>query len=214
MRLVIFGPPAVGKGTQAVRLSAAHAIPHLSTGEMLRAAIAQETSVGKRAKVIMEKGGLVPDAVVVKIVAARTAEADCNGGFILDGFPRTLAQAKAFDRVLRSRRQAVDLVIVIEADEAALVSRVETRANEARARGEKVRADDDPDVFKKRLITYKAETAPVLPYYDRQGKIRTIDGMKPVDDVTAQIERVLQSRHRPKGWLRRWFGSRAAVAAG
>ena len=207
MRLVIFGPPAVGKGTQAQRLSTAHAILHLSTGDMLRAAIAQGSRIGKRAKAIMDKGGLVPDDIVVKIVEARTAEADCQTGFILDGFPRTLRQAKAFDRVLKARKLALDMVIVIEADEAALIQRVENRANEARANGKPVRADDDPEVFKKRLKTYKAETAPVLPYYRRQGKIRTIDGMKPIDEVSALIERALKEPPRSPSWFQRWFAA-------
>lgn len=207
MRLVIFGPPAVGKGTQAARLSAAHTIPHLSTGEMLRAAIAQGSRIGKRAKAIMDKGGLVPDRIVVKIVEARTAEADCEGGFILDGFPRTLQQAKAFDRVLKARKLALDAVIVIEADEAQLIKRVENRANEARAAGKPVRSDDDPEVFKERLKTYHAQTAPVLPYYRRQNKIRTVDGMQPIDEVTAQIERALQGPPPRRSWFQRLFGS-------
>lgn len=201
MRLVLFGPPAVGKGTQASRLSAAHGIPHLSTGEMLRAAIAQGSRVGKKAKSIMDKGGLVPDNVVVKIVSARTTEADCASGFILDDFPRTVGQAKAFDRVLKSRKLALDHVIVIEADEGALIRRVENRANEARAKGQPVRSDDDPEVFKKRLKTYQAETAPVLPYYARQGKVRKIDGMKPIDEVTAQIEAALAAPPPRKNWI-------------
>jgi adenylate kinase len=209
--LIIFGPPAVGKGTQAARLSSAHAIPHLSTGEMLRAAIAQGSRIGKRAKAIMDKGGLVPDDVVVKIVDARTLEADCASGFILDGFPRTLRQAKAFDRILKRRKLGLDAVIVIEADEAALIKRVENRANEARAQGKPVRSDDDPEVFKQRLKTYHAETAPVLPYYRRQKKIRTIDGMQPIDDVTAQIERALAEPPK-RSWFQFFFASSGAPA--
>lgn len=205
MRLVLFGPPAVGKGTQASRLSSTHGVPHLSTGEMLRAAIAQGSRIGKKAKAIMDKGGLVPDSVVVKIVSERTTEADCAAGFILDGFPRTVGQAKAFDRVLKGRRLALDHVIVIEADEAALIQRVENRANEAREAGKPVRSDDDPEVFKKRLKTYKAETAPVLPYYARQGKVRKVDGMKPIDEVTAQIEAALSAPPPRKSWLWRLF---------
>lgn len=206
MRLVIFGPPAVGKGTHAARVSATYGIPHLSTGDMLRAAIAQGSRVGARAKAIMAKGRLVPDPIVLEIVSARTAEADCAQGFILDGFPRTLRQAKAFDRVLRSRKLVLDHVIAIEADEAVLVQRVINRANEARAAGKPVRPDDDPEVFRKRLKVYRAETAPVLPYYRRKGKIRMIDGMKSVDDVAAQIDAALTASPPRKFWLWRWLG--------
>lgn len=207
MRLVIFGPPAVGKGTHAARISDTYGIPHLSTGEMLRAAIAQGSRVGQRAKAIMAKGGLVPDAIVVKIVSERTMQPDCGTGFILDGFPRTLRQARAFDRVLRSRKLALDHVIALEAEEAALVQRVVNRANEARAAGKPVRPDDDPDVFRKRLKVYRAETAPVLPHYQRQGKIRTIDGMKSVDEVAAAIDAAIKAPPTPrKGWLRWLFG--------
>ena len=206
MRLVIFGPPAVGKGTHAARVSATCGIPHLSTGDMLRAAIAQGSRVGARAKAIMAKGRLVPDPIVLEIVSARTAEADCAQGFILDGFPRTLRQAKAFDRVLRSRKLVLDHVIAIEADEAVLVQRVINRANEARAAGKPVRPDDDPEVFRKRLKVYRAETAPVLPYYRRKGKIRMIDGMKSVDDVAVQIDAALTASPPRKFWLWRWLG--------
>src|SRR5260221_4250025 len=178
MILILFGPPAAGKGTQAARLKAKHAIAHLSTGDMLRAAIAQGTEVGKRAKAIMDKGDLVPDEVVVGIIGDRISQDDCKKGFVLDGFPRTVNQAKALDALLKERKLGVDVVIVIEVDEAALIKRVETRANEARAKSEPVRPDDDPETFKKRLAVYKAETAPVLPYYDAQGKIKRVDGMK------------------------------------
>ena len=206
MRLVIFGPPAVGKGTHAARVSATYGIPHLSTGDMLRAAIEQGSRVGVRAKAIMAKGRLVPDPIVLEIVSARTAQEDCAQGFILDGFPRTLRQAKAFDRVLRSRKLVLDHVIAIEADEAVLVQRVIKRANEARAAGKPVRPDDDPEVFRKRLKVYRAETAPVLPYYRRRGKIRTIDGMKSVDEVAAQIDAALTAPPPRKFWLWRWLG--------
>ncbi len=201
MILILFGPPAAGKGTQAARLKAKHGIGHLSTGDMLRAAIAQGTEVGKRAKAIMDKGDLVPDEVVVGIIGDRIKQDDCKKGFVLDGFPRTVNQATALDALLRERNLGVDVVIVIEVDEAALVKRVETRANEARVKGEPVRPDDDPETFKKRLGVYKAETAPVLPYYEAQGKIKRVDGMKPIDNVTAQIEGVLKGTKPRKSWF-------------
>src|SRR5262249_28120225 len=150
---------------------------------------------------IMDKGGLVPDEVVVGIIGDRIKQPDCKNGFILDGFPRTVNQAKALDELLKGRTLAVDLVVVIEVDEAALIKRVENRANEARKKGEPVRADDDPETFKKRLGVYKAETAPVLPYYEAQGKIRKVDGMKSIDEVTTQIETVVKAAKPRKGWF-------------
>jgi adenylate kinase len=201
MILILFGPPAAGKGTQAARLKTKHQIAHLSTGDMLRAAIAQGTEVGKRAKAIMDKGDLVPDEVVVGIIGDRINEPDCKNGFILDGFPRTVNQAKALDTMLKGRKLGVDVVIVIDVDEEALVKRVENRASQAKAKGEPVRADDDPETFKKRLAVYRAETAPVLPYYDAQGKTKRVDGMKSIDEVTAQIEDVIKAAKPRKGWF-------------
>ena len=201
MILILFGPPAAGKGTQATRLKEAHKIAHLSTGDMLRAAIAHGTEVGKRAKAIMDKGDLVPDEVVVGIIGDRINEPDCKNGFILDGFPRTVNQAKALDEMLKGRKLGVDVVIVVEVDEAALIKRVENRASEARKKGEPVRADDDPETFKKRLAVYRAETAPVLPYYDTQGKTKRVDGMKSIDEVTAQIEAIIKAAKPRKGWF-------------
>jgi len=201
MILILFGPPAAGKGTQATRLKEAHKIAHLSTGDMLRAAIAHGTEVGKRAKAIMDKGDLVPDEVVVGIIGDRINEPDCKNGFILDGFPRTVNQAKALDEMLKGRKLGVDVVIVVEVDEAALIKRVENRASEARKKGEPVRADDDPETFKKRLAVYRAETAPVLPYYDAQGKTKRVDGMKSIDEVTAQIEAIIKAAKPRKGWF-------------
>jgi adenylate kinase len=191
MIVVLFGPPAAGKGTQAKRIHEKYVIAHLSTGDMLRAAIAAGTEVGRKAKAIMDKGHLVPDEIVVGIIAERIEAPDCKNGFVLDGFPRTVNQAKTLDDMLKGKGRAVDVVIVMEVDEAALIKRVETRAAEARAKGEPVRADDDPETFKKRLGVYKAETAPILPHYEGQGKIRRVDGMKPIAEVAAQIDAVL-----------------------
>ncbi|MFN9164320.1 MAG: adenylate kinase [Alphaproteobacteria bacterium] len=202
MILVLFGPPASGKGTQAARIKVRHGIAHLSTGDMLRAAIAEGTEIGKKAKAIMDEGKLVPDDVVIGIIADRITQADCTKGFVLDGFPRTLNQASALDAMLKAKSLSVTHVIVMDVDEAELIKRVENRAAEARRTGEPVRADDDPETFKKRLGVYKAETAPILPYYEKQGKVRHVDGMKPLDEVTAQIDAVLTGPAPRKSWFR------------
>jgi adenylate kinase len=201
MIVVLFGPPASGKGTQAARIKAKYAIAHLSTGDMLRAAIAEGTEIGKKAKAIMDSGKLVPDEIVVGIIAERITQADCSKGFVLDGFPRTVNQAKELDTMLEAKSLSVTHVIVMDVNEAELIKRVENRAAEARRKGEPVRPDDDPETFKKRLGVYKAETAPILPYYEKQGKIRHVDGMKPVDEVTTQIDAVLSKPAPKKGWL-------------
>jgi adenylate kinase len=205
MIVVLFGPPASGKGTQAKRIHEKYGVAHLSTGDMLRAAIAQGTEIGKKAKSIMDQGKLVPDEVVVGIIADRIVQPDCAKGFVLDGFPRTVNQAKALDDMLTGKKLAVDHVIVMEVNEAELIKRVENRAAEAKKKGEPVRPDDDPETFKKRLGVYKAETAPILPYYDAQGKIRRVDGMKSIDEVTAQIDAVLAGGKRGKSGLFKWL---------
>jgi adenylate kinase len=196
MIVVLFGPPAAGKGTQAKRIHEKYGIAHLSTGDMLRAAIAQGTEIGKKAKAIMDKGGLVPDEIVVGIIAERIVAPDCAKGFVLDGFPRTVNQAKALDDMLKGKKLGVDHVVVMEVNEAELIKRVENRADEARKKGEPVRSDDDPETFKKRLGVYKAETAPILPYYKDQAKVRPVNGMKSIDEVTAQIDAVLGGGNR------------------
>jgi adenylate kinase len=203
MILILFGPPAAGKGTQAARIKEKYGLAHLSTGDMLRAAIAAGTEVGKRAKAIMDSGKLVPDEVVIGIIADRIGMDDCKRGFILDGFPRTVAQAEALDRLLDGRKIAVDVVLEIKVDEAALIKRVENRAAEARKAGQPVRPDDDPETFKKRLKVYRDETAPVLPYYLAQSKVRQIDGMQTMDAVTAQIDAVLKDVGKKRGFLSR-----------
>ena len=191
MIVVLFGPPAAGKGTQAKRIHERYGVAHLSTGDMLRAAIAQGTDVGKRAKAIMDRGDLVPDEVVIGIIAERMQDKDCAKGVVFDGFPRTVGQAKALDEMLASKKQAVQHVVVMDVDQVQLTKRVENRAAEARAKGEPVRKDDDPAVFKDRLSVYNRDTAPILPYYEGQGKIRRVDGMQTIDQVTAQIDKVL-----------------------
>jgi adenylate kinase len=205
MIVVLFGPPAAGKGTQAKRIHEKYGVAHLSTGDMLRAAIAQGTEIGKKAKSIMDQGKLVPDEVVVGIIADRIVQVDCAKGFVLDGFPRTVNQAKALDDMLEGKKLAVDHVIVMEVNEAELIKRVENRAAEAKKKGEPVRPDDDPETFKKRLAVYKAETAPILPYYEAQGKIRRVDGMMSIDEVTAQIDAVLTGGKQGKPGLFKWL---------
>jgi adenylate kinase len=187
MRLILLGPPGAGKGTQAQRLVAKHKIVQLSTGDMLRAAVAAGTPVGLRAKSIMDAGQLVPDEVVVAIIADRIDEADARNGFVLDGFPRTVPQAEALDKLLAERGLKLDAVIELKVDEGILVKRIETRVAEMTARGEPLRKDDNPEVLKGRLAAYRAQTAPLAGYYDAKGMLRGVDGMAPIDDVTAAL---------------------------
>jgi adenylate kinase len=191
MRLILLGPPGAGKGTQAQRLVAKHRIVQLSTGDMLRAAVAAGSAVGLRAKSIMEAGQLVPDEVVVAIIADRIDQPDARRGFVLDGFPRTVPQAEALDGLLSQRGLKLDGVIELKVDEGILLKRIETRVAEMTARGEKLRADDNPDVLRGRLAAYRAQTAPLADHYSRKGMLKTVDGMAPIDDVTAAIDRHL-----------------------
>lgn len=192
MRLILLGPPGAGKGTQAQRLVTKHGIVQLSTGDMLRAAVAAGTPVGQRAKAIMDRGELVPDAVVVAIIADRIDQADASRGFVLDGFPRTVPQAQALDRLLAERGLKLDGVIELKVDEGILLKRIETRVAAMTARGEKVRADDNPDVLKDRLQAYRAQTAPLTAFYAGKGQLKTVDGMAPIDAVTAAIDGLLK----------------------
>jgi adenylate kinase len=191
MRIILLGPPGAGKGTQAVRLVERLEIPQLSTGDMLRAAVAAGTPVGLKAKAVMDRGDLVSDDIVVGIIADRIEEQDAKGGFILDGFPRTVAQAEAFDRMLADKGLKLDSVIEFKVNEAELVERIVRRAKDTEARGEPVRKDDNPEVFKTRLDAYRNQTAPLSAYYERTGMLKTVDGMKPIDDVTQAIKEIL-----------------------
>jgi adenylate kinase len=199
MRLILLGPPGAGKGTQAERLSQRHRIARLSTGDMLRAAVAAATPIGVKAKDIMARGELVPDPVVIAIIADRIKEPDASRGFILDGFPRTVAQAEALERLLAQRGIKLDGVIELKVDEGILVRRIETRVGEARARGETVRADDDPEVLKQRLAAYRAQTAPLTGHYRDKGLLKTVDGMASIDEVSEAIGRVVKGSARPAG---------------
>ncbi|MBD3846339.1 adenylate kinase [Bosea sp. OAE752] len=196
MRLIFLGPPGAGKGTQAARIVAKHGIPQLSTGDMLRAAVAAGTPVGQKAKAVMDAGGLVSDEIVIGIVADRIEEPDAKTGFILDGFPRTLAQAEALDEMLAGKGLKLDAVLELKVDQTKLVDRIVRRAEEARAAGQPVRKDDDPEVFKTRLEAYNRDTAVVAPYYEKRGQLTPIDGMQAIDDVSAAIESALSETAR------------------
>jgi len=191
MRLILLGPPGAGKGTQAQRLVEKHGIPQLSTGDMLRAAVKAGTEVGKRAKAVMDAGELVSDAIVNAIVAERIDQADCAGGFILDGYPRTLAQADAVEAMLAERGLKLDTVIELVVDDKALVGRIVQRARDAEAAGQPVRKDDNPAVVPERLREYYKKTAPLVGYYYAKGMLTQLDGMASIDTVTGEIDKVL-----------------------
>ena len=191
MRLILLGPPGAGKGTQAQRLVARYNIVQLSTGEMLRAAVAAGTPVGLQAKEIMASGSLVPDEVVIGIISDRLDQPDMKNGFILDGFPRTVPQAEALDELLKAKQIKLDAVVELRVNESALLQRVETRVAEMRARGEEVRVDDTPEVLANRLAQYRSLTEPLIHYYSEQRKLLTVDGMMTIEQVTQEIGRIL-----------------------
>jgi adenylate kinase len=193
MRLILLGPPGAGKGTQAQRLVETYGIVQLSTGDMLRAAVKAETPVGLKAKDIMARGELVPDDVVVAIISDRIDEPDARNGFILDGFPRTVGQAEALDRLLADKGLSLDAVIELKVDEGILLARVEKRVTEMTARGETVRADDNAEALKKRLDAYRTQTAPLAGYYGDKGALKQVDGMAAIDAVTAAITALLNT---------------------
>jgi adenylate kinase len=185
MNLILFGPPAAGKGTQAKRLVDARKMVQLSTGDMLRAAIASGSELGKRVSGIMERGDLVSDAIVIELIEARLPEAEAAGGAIFDGFPRTLAQAEALDAMLAHRGSRIDQVVRLKVDDEQLMKRIAGRYAESG------RPDDNPESFKVRLDAYNTQTAPLLPYYQGQGKLTEVDGMGSVETVAAAIDKAL-----------------------
>jgi adenylate kinase len=191
MRLILLGPPGAGKGTQAQRLVHKHDLIQLSTGEMLRAAVAAGTPIGLQAKDIMASGALVPDEIVIGIISDRLDQPDMKNGFILDGFPRTVPQAAALDELLKKKHIKLDAVVELRVNESALLNRVETRVAEMRARGEEVRVDDTPEVLAKRLASYRSLTEPLIHYYSERRKLLTVDGMMTIEQVTREIGRIL-----------------------
>jgi adenylate kinase len=196
MRLILLGPPGAGKGTQATRLVEKYGIPQLSTGDMLRAAAKAGTPIGLKAKAVMDAGSLVPDEIVVGIIAQRVEEPDAHRGFILDGFPRTVAQAKSLDAILAEKHFELDAAIELQADPDKLVDRIVRRAEETRAAGKPVRQDDDPVVFKTRLDAYRRDTAAVTPYYREQGLLHVVDGMASIDTVSKAIDGIVERLER------------------
>lgn len=205
---MLLGPPGAGKGTQAKELVSKYGIVQLSTGDMLRAAVAAGTPIGLKAKDIMARGALVPDDVVVAIVADRIDQPDAKRGFILDGFPRTVPQAEALDRMLEDKGLRLDGVVALEVDPDILVRRIASRVEEMRARGEPLRPDDNPEVLKQRLAAYQAQTAPLVHYYRGKGALRAVDGMASISDVAAAVGRALaDTAFRPMQ------GRKAAVGA-
>ena len=198
MRLILLGPPGAGKGTQAQRLVDKYGIIQLSTGDMLRAAVRAATPVGLKVKHIMERGDLCPDEIVVEAVADRISQPDAHNGFILDGFPRTVHQAEALDRMLKEKHLELDAVIELKVDEDSLLHRIEKRVAEMTARGEALRADDNAEALKKRLDAYRQLTAPLIGYYSGKGMLRTIDGMAPIEEVTKALTAVLEEAAAPE----------------
>jgi len=190
MNLILFGPPAAGKGTQAKRLVETRGLIQLSTGDMLRAAIASGSELGRKVEGIMSRGDLVTDEIVIGLIEERLPEADAAGGAIFDGFPRTLAQARALDEMLAGRGRQIDLVVRLKVDEIALKARVAGRFAEAG------RPDDNPEAFEQRLVAYNRDTAPLLPYYQGQDKLVNVDGMAAVEAVSGQIDAALQDAQR------------------
>jgi adenylate kinase len=192
MNVILLGPPGCGKGTQAARLKERYGVLPLSTGDMLRAALAAGTDVGKKAKAIMEAGQLVPDDVVVGVIAERIGQPDVQTqGFVLDGFPRTVAQAKSLDEMMEKRGWTLDHIIEMKVDEQALFARIDKRVRETVAAGGTVRADDNAETLKKRILVYREQTQPILPYYAKAGRLKSVDGMAPIDDVTKQLEAIV-----------------------
>jgi adenylate kinase len=193
MRVVLLGPPGAGKGTQAAKIVARFGIPQFSTGDMLRKAAELGAATGLHAGEIMQRGEFVPDNLVVAVVADRVDQPDAANGFVLDGFPRTLAQAEALDRELFQRGLRLEAVLELKVNESVLVERIKTRAEQMADRGEPIRSEDTPELCARRLEVYRAQTAPVIDYYRFQGILTSIDGLQPIDVVTGEVVAVIAS---------------------
>ncbi len=193
INLILLGPPGAGKGTQAKRLEDKYGLKQLSTGDMLRAEIANGTELGLKAKSIMDSGALVSDEIVIAMIANRIDQADCKNGVIFDGFPRTVAQAEALDAMLAEKGCALAAVVELKVDEEALVKRLNNRIAETQARGEPVRGDDNEETLRKRLQVFRDQTAPIIPYYKNKGMLQSVDGMAEIDVVEASLAKILQS---------------------
>lgn len=189
MNIILLGPPGAGKGTQAKILEEQHGVVQLSTGDMLRAAVASGSEMGQQAKAVMDAGKLMPDDIMVEIISARIAEPDCVRGFILDGFPRTTAQADALDKMLENKGLPLEHVIEIAVDDAVLIDRINTRVAET-PEAER-RDDDNAETLKHRLEVYHEQTAPILPYYESRGMLKKVDGMLSIHEVSKQIEAII-----------------------
>jgi len=192
MRLILLGPPGAGKGTQAQKLVDRYGIVQLSTGDMLRAAVANGTEIGKKAKAVMDAGQLVSDEIVIGIVSDRIDEPDAKNGFVLDGFPRTVAQAEALEKLLADKQLKLDAVVEFKVDAEKLVDRIVRRAEEAKAAGKPVRKDDNPEVFRKRLEEFHALTAALTPFYAKSGLLKPVDGMASIEEVADSIRAALE----------------------
>ncbi len=192
MIIIMFGPPGAGKGTQAEILTKKHNIVQLATGDMLRQAVKDGTDLGLKAKSIMEAGQLVDDATIIGIIANRITESDCQNGFILDGFPRTIPQAEGLDKMLASAKKTINHVIELRVPDEILLQRIQSRAAENIAKNIPVRADDNEETLKKRLKTYHESTAPVLPYYQSSGKLSVLDGTLAIDKVSTAIANIIK----------------------
>ncbi len=191
MILILLGPPGAGKGTQSQVIVDERGLPQLSTGDMLRAAIKSGNELGQRVKEVLDSGDLVSDEIIEEIITARISEPDCANGFILDGAVRTVGQAEMIDRVLSGLGRQLDVVVELTVDEDELVNRLNARVEEAKAKGDPVRGDDNEDTFRKRQSVYREQTAPLIPYYENQGKLRKVDGMGAIDEVAGEIRRIL-----------------------
>lgn len=193
INLILLGPPGAGKGTQAKRLEEKYGLKQLSTGDMLRAEMAAGSPLGLKVKAIVDSGSLVTDEIMIEMIANRIEQPDCKNGVIFDGFPRTVAQAEALDKMLEAKGRPLSAVIELKVDEEALVKRLNNRIAETKARGEAVRGDDNEETLRKRLQVFREQTAPIIPYYDGKDMLQSVDGMAAIEVVEAELAKILQS---------------------